>query len=129
MVRHLRALSQLLSRFLLRIPPGYDIERGPPPVVFIHGLGLGIVQYTRVLTHLLNHLPDQPLLIPLQPHISQDFFHPKHLQPIGRVELVESLHGLFVEFGWVGDSSKRRQGVTILSHSKYAPFTTFLANR
>ena len=102
----------------MRIPPGYDIDNGPPPVIFLHGLGLGVVQYTRILTHLLNELPDQPLVIPLQPHISQDFFHPRHLHPISRVEMVEALFGLSTELGWVGNPDKKRQGVTIMSHSK-----------
>ena len=87
-------------------------------MIFIHGLGLGVVQYMRILTHLLNELPDQPIVIPLQPHISQDFFHPRHLRPIGREEMVDTLIGFLTELGWVGNSAKQRQGVTIMSHSK-----------
>ena len=101
------------------MPIGYNRATGPDPVVFLHGLGLGVFQYQRVLQHLLNELSDIPLLIPLQPQISQDIFHPRFLKPMLKHEKVANLKAVLDNLGWAGPSVDSRYGVTILSHSKY----------
>lgn len=106
-------------------------------MVFLHGLGLGLLQYHTVISHLIGQLPDRPLLVPLQPQISQDFFHPHFLKPLGRHQMADKLAGLLQKLGWVTlnkdtDSSdseesevaaslvdKTQRGVTLLSHSKF----------
>ncbi|TDL29568.1 hypothetical protein BD410DRAFT_780011 [Rickenella mellea] len=103
--------------YLIRTPQGYSSGVGPSPVVFIHGLGLGLFQYQRFLHDLLKGHPDAPLLILLQPQISQDIIHPRYLKPMRRFETVKCLHGLLESLGWIGDTLKDNKGVTILSHS------------
>jgi hypothetical protein len=117
--------------YLYRAPPGWTMRNGPSPLVFIHGLGLGLIQYAHIIFNLLPHTTHRPLLIPLQPHISQLIFHTEFLFPKGRHATATSMHALFVQLGWVraeADTSaesdfdgplKREtaRGVTILSHS------------
>jgi hypothetical protein len=85
-----------------------------PPILFLHGLGLGLTQYYSLLSHLLEQqgLKDRTILVPMQPHISQDVFARGWLQP-------ERMSGealaAMVE-GVLGDEG--RKGVTCLSHSK-----------
>ncbi|KAL5508303.1 hypothetical protein ACEPAH_5922 [Sanghuangporus vaninii] len=103
--------------YLFRVPPGYNRAKGPDPVVLLHGLGLGIWQYQHVLHHFLDEIPDIPILIPIQPQISQDIFHRRFLRPMLRYEKVECLAGIIDRLGWAGPSVDERYGVTLLSHS------------
>lgn len=75
-------------------------------------------QYQRMLSHVLAELADVPLLVPLQPQISQDIFHPRFLKPMLRKEKITELVGLLDKLGWAGPSSQTDRGVTVLSHSK-----------
>ncbi|EIW82122.1 hypothetical protein CONPUDRAFT_54478 [Coniophora puteana RWD-64-598 SS2] len=116
--------------FCIRVPPSWDAASGPAPILFLHGLGLGLTQYQLTLRELLNSFPDRPLLIPLQPHISQDIFHGRFLKPTNRHQTAESLAGLLRKLGWVpgiDDESDMEQdgkkevsargGITVFSHS------------
>jgi len=116
--------------YLLYVPPDWNHTIGRRPLVFLHGLGLGLFQYHRMIKDLYHHFPDRPLLIPLQPHVSQDIFHSRFLDPICRNELADRLGALMTELGWVDlykedsddDLSKEAAckptlGVTMLSHS------------
>jgi len=96
---------------LIRIPDGWTLNSIAAPILFIHGLGVGLLQYKILLTDLLDQLSDHPLLIPLQPSISQDIFHPNHLKPMSRDDTVDHLAGLIAGLGWAD------RGVTVLSHS------------
>jgi hypothetical protein len=84
---------------------------------------------------------DRPVLVLLQPQISQDFFHPQFLEPPNRRQTIQKLTSLLTELGWVcqgvddmglesttdiGDNLKshflsapKMGGITVLSHSKY----------
>jgi len=117
--------------YLLRVPPAWNPATGARPIIFWHGLGLGLMQYNSQLTSLMKLLPDRPLLVPLQPHISHDVFHPRFLTPMGSHEMVEYMVGLLEELGWVPECGSdiesdepvscydpNRQGVTMFSHSK-----------
>jgi hypothetical protein len=126
------------DRYLIRIPKRWDHTTGPRPIVFIHGLGLGLLQYSFVFSHLLETLSDRPLLFLLQPQISQDILHPNYLKPMTRHQTADSLAGLLRNLGWVhstdsfddeaGEDSegeiadalldRKRTGVTLVSHSK-----------
>jgi hypothetical protein len=128
------------SRYLIRIPKHWDPVTGPRPIVFIHGLGLGFLQYNFSFTHLFETFSDRPLLIPLQPQISQNIFHPQFLKPMTRHQMADRLARLLDNFGWVqldgtGNAEtseesederqisssllgKRGTGVTMMSHSK-----------
>jgi hypothetical protein len=125
--------------YLLRIPEQWDPNSSHRPVVFVHGLGLGLLQYHRLLSHLFESIPDRPILILLQPQISQDFFHPNFLKPLNKQQMVGKLSRLLHKLGWVhlnstglvessSDSEGERQvekslipktckGVTMISHS------------
>ncbi|KAF7301736.1 hypothetical protein MIND_00739200 [Mycena indigotica] len=112
--------------YLLYIPNGWDINTGPQPTIFFHGLGLGLLQYHPLLMDLRHHFKDRPLLFPLQPHISQNIFHSKFLDPPSRRDLADLFAGLLHQLGWVDLSStdedlsrdaSRSRTVTVLSHS------------
>ncbi|KAJ8481767.1 hypothetical protein ONZ51_g5790 [Trametes cubensis] len=124
--------------YVLRVPPTWNAHTGPRPIVFMHGLGLGLAQYRRFIEHMFVALPDNPVLVPLLPHVSQEILHSRFLKPMGRKEMTACLSGLLVELGWAdlkepsSDSSdaedkgstegtkekmKVSKGVTMLSHS------------
>lgn len=141
-VHNLNTLKEnrsFLIRYLVRIPKSWKATRGPRPVVFLHGLGLGLFQYHSFLSRLVQKFTDRPLLIVLQPHISQNVFHSRYLTPMLRKESTQTLASLLASFGWAklecnsGSSATsedevehalnikkpRPSGVTVLSHSKY----------
>ncbi|KAJ4478210.1 hypothetical protein J3R30DRAFT_3333115 [Lentinula aciculospora] len=123
--------------YLVRIPKNWKASRDSRPVVFLHGLGLGLFQYHNFLSHMVQESADRPLLIILQPHISQNIFHPRYLAPMPRKQTTKTLASLLAAFGWadletnssslntsedevnntLDIQSRRRSGVTILSHS------------
>ncbi|KIK68061.1 hypothetical protein GYMLUDRAFT_36884 [Collybiopsis luxurians FD-317 M1] len=120
--------------YLVRIPDNWRASQDPSPVVFLHGLGLGLFQYHTFLSHLTQEFHDRPLLILLQPHISQNIFHPKYLTPMSRKHFTRTLVSLFISLGWADfdpstgiftsnvdemkkDAKNRCKGVTLLSHS------------
>ena len=106
----------LIARYMVRIPENWTSasHHTAEPIVFYHGLGLGLFQYKSLLSRLMHALPDRPLLVPIQPHISQDIFHRRHLDPMEQEETMESLSTVLEQLGWVGPD----RGVTFLSHSK-----------
>lgn len=110
--------------------------------MFIHGLGIGLFQYNVTITDLLEKFPDRPVLLPLQPHVSQGIFHPRFLQPMNRHETADRLAGLMFSLGWVNSQKsdsedfnseedkaavsllgKAKKGVTMLSHSKLVHYS------
>ncbi|KZT12486.1 uncharacterized protein LAESUDRAFT_668166 [Laetiporus sulphureus 93-53] len=116
--------------YMLRVPAAWDPLTGPRPVVFLHGLGLGVTQYNRFLNKLFSMVPDHPVLVPLQPYVSQQIFHPRYLRPMGRRDMARTLAGLLDVLGWakwekdeqeaVTSGEKGEEvpmGVTMLSHS------------
>ncbi|KAG6829595.1 hypothetical protein H0H92_004064 [Tricholoma furcatifolium] len=121
--------------YLIRTPKHWDPATGPRPLVFIHGLGLGLFQYSNLIQHLMQQLPDRPILVLLQPQISQHIFHPRFLKPMTRHETADRLARLLTHLGWVQPNYKggsdseeekeiahslvreQRRGVTMLSHS------------
>jgi len=124
-------------RYLLRNPVEWDPVDSPRPVIFIHGLGLGLMQYHTVISHLMSEFPDRPILIPLQPQISQNIFHPDFLKPPTRHQMADRIAALLQRLNWVSLASKEepqceeekevassligvsQRGVTIVSHSKF----------
>lgn len=119
--------------YLLYTPEGWDAQTGPRPLVFLHGLGLGLAQYNHIISKVLDEFQDRPIFILLQAHISQDFFHPLYLKPLTRSQTTERLAAVMQQLGWVEPedekndavfTDKKRYGVTMLSHSKYAVFSS-----
>ncbi|CDO71256.1 hypothetical protein BN946_scf184908.g13 [Trametes cinnabarina] len=86
--------------YVLRVPPQWNAHMGPRPIVFMHGLGLGLTQYRRFIEHMFVSLPEHPVLVPLLPHVSQEILHARYLKPMGRHEMTDCLAGLLNELGW-----------------------------
>jgi pimeloyl-ACP methyl ester carboxylesterase len=118
--------------YFTRIPRHWNPATGPRPIVFVHGLGLGLLQYHTTLVHLFKQFPDRPLLVLLQPQISQRIFHPHYLNPLPRQQAAELLSQLIIKLGWAKDVNgsdsestssgeekavTRRHAVTMMSHS------------
>ena len=127
------------------MPKNWDSVTGHRPIVFVHGLGLGLIQYRKTIVHLFDTFRDRPVLILIQPHISQDIFHPRYLQPMTRHQMADRLARLLQRLNWVdlpedepSESSEEtemrcsftgnRQGVTMLSHSKYVLVFLYLVS-
>ncbi|KAF8505788.1 hypothetical protein F5888DRAFT_1791769 [Russula emetica] len=113
--------------YLVRVPPTWDACKGPTPIFFAYGLGLGLFQYSTIICSFLTRVPDRPLFILLQPHVSQQIFHPRFLVPKNRKETVITVRQLLIDFGWVpnpADAQKgeakgsKPRGVTMTSHSQ-----------
>jgi hypothetical protein len=94
-------------------------------------------QYHVFLAHLFERYPHRPVLFPLQPHISQDIFHPRYLTPHSRHNTAHRLAALMEDLGWAdaepptdgedesdatitpsNNVASDKLGVTVLSHSK-----------
>jgi len=118
--------------YLLYTPEYWNPDKQPRPVIFVHGLGLGLMQYNYLLSNLLRECQDRPVLILLQAHISQNIFHPLHLKPLSQRQTTERLSTLMQELGWVNavempaTSVSESHGVTMISHSKYIHFARSL---
>jgi len=111
--------------YFVRIPDNWDPSNPHTrPIVFIHGLGLGLLQYAMFFNRIMTTFPDRPLLVPVQPHISQNIFSPRFVSPMSRYETVGALVGLLRLLGWAADDNdndtmkpEASSGVTMLSHS------------
>lgn len=122
----LQPTNRHLFRYCIRIPETWDPVRGCRPVVFLHGLGIGLTQYKSLIFDLLRNFPDRPIVIPIQPNVSQDIFHLEFLKPMNKDEMTSRLSGLLRELGWVSPSedgslsspNTPSHGIVILSHSK-----------
>ena len=53
------------------------------PLLFIHGLGMGVAQYVHLVSYLgtAKNLQERPVVILIQPHISMSFFSSDYLNP------------------------------------------------
>jgi len=112
--------------YLVRVPPTWDVCKDPTPIVFVYGLGIGLLQYSTIIYSFLTRVPDRPLFVLLQPHVSQQIFHPRFLVPKSRKETVITVRQLLIDFGWVPNpvharkgetKSSKPRGVTMTSHS------------
>ncbi|KAF9510851.1 hypothetical protein BS47DRAFT_1406719 [Hydnum rufescens UP504] len=81
--------------FVTTAIPGKDNA----PILFLHGLGIGITQYHLVITELLSNpaFNSRAIVIVIQPHITQSLFHPRHLSPLNREKTVRDLRGLILK--------------------------------
>lgn len=117
--------------YMVHIPENWDPANSKTrPVVFLHGLGLGLSHYGMLITSLLRRFSDRPLLVPMQPHISQRIFHGAYARPLGKRATVEGIVGAMRRHGFVPEDDGRyeatigdpKTGVTVLSHSKWVGY-------
>ena len=113
--------------YMVRIPENWDPENTKTrPIVFLHGLGLGLSHYSVLITSLLRRFSDRPLLVLIQPHVSQRIFHGAFARPLGKRATVEGIIGAMKKHGFVPEDDGSYEstigvpttGVTMLSHSK-----------
>ncbi|SPC67416.1 uncharacterized protein UHOD_03431 [Ustilago sp. UG-2017b] len=81
------------------------------PLIILHGLGIGLAQYSSLLTSLLRtaSLSSRPLLILLQPNISQSILSPSFLHPFGHHETTSAFRHILARHNLTS--------IDILSHS------------
>lgn len=92
-------------------PSQHPLEHASP-VVFMHGLGFGIAQYLATIIVLLRNIPSsQPVIVPLQPNVSQEILHPSHLVPLPREDWIRGLKEIIELYG--GEMA----GAMMISHS------------
>lgn len=111
--------------YLVRVPPNWDACKDPTPIVFAYGLGLGLPQYSTIIYGFLSRAADRPLFVLLQPHISQQIFHPRFLAPKNRKETMVIMRQLLADFGWAPKpdsqdevaNGRKPRGITLASHS------------
>lgn len=99
--------------YFIRIPVGWKPSgEDSNPVLFIHGLGMGLAQYASLVSYFEKHpgLQARPLVLLLQPHISMSLFHPEHLKPPNKISTTRGIRALVKKWGF-GD------GMTVVSHS------------
>lgn len=113
--------------YLVMEPRGWTPEaaqRGavPRPVLFLHGLGLGITEYFAMMDALLRPASGvpRPVLIPLLPWVSYEFFSPRFLRPWHAPESAHVMRRMLERHGF------DRCGVSILSHSMGTALHTWL---
>lgn len=81
------------------------------PLVVLHGLGIGLAQYASLVSFLL-HSPifaHRPIVILLQPNISQSILSPAFLKPFGHHETTSAFRSILARHNW--------SSIDVLSHS------------
>ncbi|WFD21601.1 hypothetical protein MEQU1_000256 [Malassezia equina] len=114
--------------YLVYIPDDWTPEKSargqvPLPAVLLHGLGFGVIQYAPVIYGMLcpdGRRASRPLLVPLQPWMSYDFFSPHFLRPWKSQEACTACMQMLQRHGF------DQCGVSILSHSMGTILHTWL---
>lgn len=115
-------------RYLIRIPRDWKPSRNVPeshkPFLFLHGLGMGIVQYASLASFFAKSkdMQDRPIIFLIQPHISMSFFSRNHLTPPSEATLCAGIARMAKQ--WRFDET----GLTVLSHSNGTVSTVWSTN-
>ncbi|EST04692.1 E3 ubiquitin-protein ligase Highwire/Pam/Rpm-1 [Kalmanozyma brasiliensis GHG001] len=91
--------------------PALSTGKDTTPLVVLHGLGIGLAQYSSLLTFFL-HSPvfaHRPLIFLLQPNISQSLLSPHFLHPFGHHETTSAFRRILASNNW--------SCIDVLSHS------------
>ncbi|GAA5941895.1 hypothetical protein JCM3775_004795 [Rhodotorula graminis] len=119
MARGFKKCDDQGTRYLVKIPEGWSPREDAPedekPLVFIHGLGMGLAQYTTLVSVLSKSraVRNRPILVLLQPHISMSIFSPGYLDPVEQEDCAAGLDRVLRKHGF----DERAGGCTVLSHS------------
>lgn len=116
--------------YLIRIPPGWTPEKGRSdpkamPVLYLYGLGFGLLQNTLLIQNLLKKLPTHPLVVPIPHHTSMSFFNERHLRPWSRTEFIRCIKAISERWGFWEEPQEGQGGagagtwggLSVLSHS------------
>ncbi|PWZ01327.1 hypothetical protein BCV70DRAFT_158426 [Testicularia cyperi] len=106
--------------YLLRLPRSNGAESSKiagakeqqaTPLIVLHGLGIGLAQYSSLISFFIREerFRERPILILLQPNISQSFFSPAFLSPFGHHETTMAFRRILRARGW--------ESIDVLSHS------------
>ncbi|BGO88940.1 hypothetical protein NBRC10512_005694 [Rhodotorula toruloides] len=111
--------DETITRALVRVPPGWaareDLPEDERPLVFIHGLGMGLAQYTTLVSVLASSraLRRRPIMVLIQPAISMSIFERGYLSPPDQQRSSKGIERLMRRFGF----DERAGGATVFSHS------------
>lgn len=103
----------------MRIPPNWTPSKARAdtrcmPIVYLHGLGFGLLQSHFLIRSLLTNLSSHPIVVPLAPHTRQSVFHHRHTRPWTQDEVVDGMTEICKRHGfWDG----AKGGVSMMSHS------------
>lgn len=81
------------------------------PLIMLHGLGIGLAQYASLVSFFLRSatFAHRPILILLQPNISQSILSPHFLRPFGHHETTSAFRSILARHSW--------HSIDVLSHS------------
>lgn len=81
------------------------------PLVVLHGLGIGLAQYASLVSFFLDSpiFAHRPIVILLQPNISQSILSPHFLKPFGHHETTSAFRSILAKRNW--------HSIDVLSHS------------
>ncbi|EGG07928.1 uncharacterized protein MELLADRAFT_85254 [Melampsora larici-populina 98AG31] len=113
--RHERCVGQKF-RYLIRIPEGWasqPVERREKPVIFVHGVGFGLIQYISLVAYLTysSYGRERPVVILLQPSISMEIFDKSFLDPPCQAEVARDVEEIMEKWKF------KETGIDLLSHS------------
>jgi len=103
-------------RWLVRTPAGWiadETDESTRPFVFLHGLGLGPVQYAPFLNKITQDkdFEKRPIAILIQPHLSMSIFDSAYLNPPEAKTCARAFRVMALARGFA------KCGTTVLSHS------------
>ncbi|KAH9819620.1 hypothetical protein DFH28DRAFT_886535 [Melampsora americana] len=112
---HETCASQKL-KYLIRVPEGWasqPVERRQKPVIFVHGVGFGLIQYISLVRYLTysSYGRERPVVILLQPSISMEIFDKSFLDPPHQDEVTRDVEGIMEKWDF------KDTGIDLLSHS------------
>ncbi|SPO27509.1 uncharacterized protein UTRI_10626 [Ustilago trichophora] len=97
--------------YLYRAPQKSDPSLDSTPLIVLHGLGIGLAQYSSLVTFFLGSpiFCHRPILILLQPNISQSILSSSYLRPFGHHETTSAFRRILAHHQWTH--------IDVLSHS------------
>lgn len=117
--------------YMIRIPRGWTSERGrtdpnATPVMYLHGLGFGLIQNLQVLRPILETLKTHPVIFPIAHHTAQAVCHRNYLKPWTRSQFVRDIRTICEKWGFcpgsVAEPDEEKTGrvyggLSVISHS------------
>lgn len=112
---HEKCISKKL-KYLIRIPEGWasqPVESREKPVIFVHGVGFGLIQYISLVRYLTysSYGRQRPVVILLQPSISMEIFDKSFLDPPRENEVAQDVEEIMDKWNF------KDTGIDLLSHS------------